>query len=57
MADGKAAWGRHGSGDARRKKPATKELADALLRPLTTWQTTPVKKAAKESGAAGGVEP
>ena len=44
-------------GSVQRKKPATKELADALLRPLTTWQTTPVKKAAKESGAAGGVEP
>ncbi|MDI1429919.1 hypothetical protein [Polyangium sorediatum] len=44
-------------GSAQRKKPAMKELADALLRPLTAWQATPGKKAAKESGAAGGVEP
>ncbi|MDC3958505.1 hypothetical protein [Polyangium jinanense] len=40
-------------GSVQRKKPATKELADALLRPLTTWQADPVRKAPKEEGTTG----
>jgi hypothetical protein len=38
-------------GSVQRKKPATKELADALLRPLATWQDDPAKKATKDGGA------
>lgn len=42
-------------GSVQRKKPATKELADALLRPLAEWKPDPVKKAPKEEGAGGAV--
>ena len=42
-------------GSVQRKKPATKELADALLRPLAEWQDDPVKKAPKDDGAGGVV--
>ncbi len=42
-------------GSVQRKKPATQELADALLRPLATWQDNPVKKVAKEGGTAVAV--
>ncbi|MDI1478322.1 hypothetical protein [Polyangium sp. y55x31] len=37
-------------GSVQRKKPATKELADALLHPLTTWQAAPAKRTAKTDG-------
>ncbi|MRG94000.1 hypothetical protein [Polyangium spumosum] len=40
-------------GSVKRKQPATKELADTLLRPLVMWEDDPVKKAAKEEVPAG----
>ncbi|MDI3282066.1 hypothetical protein [Polyangium sp. 15x6] len=43
-------------GSVQRKKPATKELADALLRPLATWQQDPVRKAPKEDATEGAAE-